>query len=67
LLTVSYWRDQEALREWMRNAEHRAGMVLGKREIYSYYSIRVAEIQQEKAWRAPASPGAGPRGSSTGK
>lgn len=53
LLAVSYWRDHEALGAWMRNAEHRAGMLRGRREIYSYYTIRIAEVQRENAWQAP--------------
>jgi heme-degrading monooxygenase HmoA len=54
LLTISYWRDEEALRNWMRNAEHRAGIKLGKSEIYSHYAIRIAEVQRENIWRAPS-------------
>ena len=53
LLTVSYWRDAESLRAWMTNVPHMAGMRRGKKEIYSHYTIRVAEIQRENIWRAP--------------
>ncbi len=54
LLTVSYWRDEESLRAWMKNAEHQAGMRLGKNEIYSHYTIRVAEIKRENIWSSNA-------------
>jgi heme-degrading monooxygenase HmoA len=53
LLTVSYWRDEQSLRAWMRNAEHVAGKKLGKEEIYSHYTIRIAEVQRENIWRRP--------------
>ena len=53
IMTVSYWRDADALRAWMRNKEHLDGMKLGKAEIYSHYTIRIAELQRERTWTRP--------------
>ncbi len=54
LLTVSYWRDEESLHAWMRNGVHLKAIPLGKREIYSYYNIRVAAVERENIWQRTA-------------
>ena len=53
-ITISYWTDAEALRGWMRNAAHVRAIGLGKREIFSHYNIRIATIERETDWIAPA-------------
>jgi len=51
-VTISYWSDAEALRDWMRNPAHLRAIGLGKREIFSHYSIRIAPIERETNWVA---------------
>jgi heme-degrading monooxygenase HmoA len=53
VITMSYWRDAESLRAWMRHPEHRKIIPLGKQELYSHYTIQVAEIISDKHWRRP--------------
>jgi heme-degrading monooxygenase HmoA len=54
-ITISYWKDAEALRAWMRNAAHIRAISLGKREIFSHYNIKIAAIERETNWvAAPA-------------
>lgn len=43
-VSLSFWRDREAVEAWKVHAEHRAAQQLGKDEIFSNYRIRVAEI-----------------------
>lgn len=63
MFTVSYWENREAMKAWMANANHRKAMAAGKREIFSDYTIRIAEIERSYDWVAPIHespiPGAG--------
>jgi hypothetical protein len=38
----------------MRNAAHVRAIGLGKREVFSHYNIKIAQIERETAWSAPA-------------
>ena len=53
-ITISYWTDADALRGWMVNAAHIRAIGLGKREIFSHYNIKIATIERETDWTAPA-------------
>ena len=50
IITISYWKDADSLRMWMRNSEHRKAIPLGKKELYTHYTIQIAEITSEKHW-----------------
>ena len=57
VITLSYWRDAEALRVWMRHPEHRKTIPLGKNELFSHYTIQIAEVVSDKNWHRPAAAG----------
>ena len=46
-ITVSYWQDEEAMRNWKANAEHAAAQEIGKKRWYSEYRLRVAKIERQ--------------------
>ena len=46
-VSVSFWRDEEAIRTWREHAEHRLARGQGKREIFSDFRIRVAEVVRD--------------------
>ena len=46
-ITVSYWRDQDALRKWKTVAEHLLAQKLGKTRWYDHYRLRVARIERQ--------------------
>jgi heme-degrading monooxygenase HmoA len=52
LITVSYWKDKEALDGWMRHAPHRKAIVEGKTKVFSHYSILVADVTKDLRWRS---------------
>jgi heme-degrading monooxygenase HmoA len=52
-ITISYWSDEEALARWMRNRPHVRSIGIGKREVFTHYQIRIAELLREKNWTAP--------------
>ena len=51
-ISISYWRDDAALKTWMANAEHRRAIQVGNRELFSHYTIQIAQIVKEKRWEA---------------
>ena len=42
-ISVSFWRDREAVETWHAAQQHRQAQALGKSEIFSDYRITVAE------------------------
>lgn len=53
VITLSYWKDADSLRAWMRNAEHRKAIPLGKKELFTHYTIQIAEITSDRTWMKP--------------
>lgn len=51
-ITVSYWRDRAAIRDWRVNVEHLAAQQMGRQEFYSWYQIRVAEVVAHRSFDA---------------
>lgn len=45
-ITVSYWRDETAIRAWKRHAEHQLAQQLGRETWYLEYDLRVAKIER---------------------
>ncbi len=50
-ITVSYWQDEEALRNWKQVSEHLLAQKLGKERWYRHYTLRVAKV--ERAYSGP--------------
>jgi heme-degrading monooxygenase HmoA len=46
-ITVSYWRDEAAVAEWRRDAEHVVAQERGRGQWYGDYRIRVARVERE--------------------
>ena len=46
-ITVSYWRDLDAIRRWHDVAEHRAAQELGRSKWYDYFVVRIACVERE--------------------
>ena len=56
-LSLSYWRNAEALAAWRRDAEHVKGMEAGKRDVFADYRIVVATIDRDYGFARPAKAG----------
>jgi len=50
-ITVSYWRSEDDIRHWRRNAEHSLAREQGRRDWYEHYELRVARV--ERAYGGP--------------
>ena len=45
-ITVSYWRDLEAIARWRAHAEHRIAQEKGNAQWYSHYQIRICRVER---------------------
>jgi heme-degrading monooxygenase HmoA len=47
LLSLSFWRDADAVRRWREHAEHRAAQAKGRGEIFADYRISVVSVERQ--------------------
>ena len=45
-ITVSYWRDEAAIKAWKQQAEHSATREKGRKDWYEMYQLRVAKVER---------------------
>ncbi|MEV0065832.1 MULTISPECIES: antibiotic biosynthesis monooxygenase [unclassified Amycolatopsis] len=45
-ITVSYWRDEEAIAGWRKNLEHTESRRRGRAEWYEEFEVRVARVER---------------------
>jgi heme-degrading monooxygenase HmoA len=43
-VSLSFWRDEDAVKHWRTQADHRMAQERGKKEIFADFRIRVAEV-----------------------
>ena len=46
-VSLSFWRDEKAVRTWREHAQHRLAQAKGKSEIFADFRIRVAEVVRD--------------------
>jgi heme-degrading monooxygenase HmoA len=46
-ITVSYWRDEAAVKAWKAQAEHAVAQKLGREAWYAAYRVRVCRVERE--------------------
>lgn len=47
LLSLSFWRDEEAIGEWRRIELHRTAQSAGRQEIFEDYHLRIAQVVRD--------------------
>jgi heme-degrading monooxygenase HmoA len=47
ILSLSFWRDEQAVRQWRNLEQHREVQRVGRRSIFEDYRIRVAEVVRD--------------------
>jgi heme-degrading monooxygenase HmoA len=47
LLSLSFWRDEQAVRQWRNVEEHRRIQGAGRKSIFKDYRLRVAEVLRD--------------------
>ena len=45
-VTVSYWRDAEAILSWKRHLDHLGAQRLGRERWYATYRVRIARVER---------------------
>ena len=47
LLSLSFWRDEEAVKRWRTLAAHREAQVVGRKSIFRNYRLRVVSVLRD--------------------
>jgi heme-degrading monooxygenase HmoA len=47
LLSLSFWRDEEAVKKWRNNLRHRESQVRGRDGVFADYRLRVAAVLRD--------------------
>jgi heme-degrading monooxygenase HmoA len=47
LLSLSFFRDEEAVAQWRNSARHRATQTKGRSDVFSDYRLRVAHVLRD--------------------
>src|SRR5450759_1216670 len=47
LLSLSFWRDEEAVKNWRNHVRHRASQTKGRGGIFADYRLRVATVMRD--------------------
>lgn len=48
-ITVSYWENEDAIRHWKQDVEHKAAQESGKQTWYEDYMVRVSKVERAYA------------------
>ena len=54
LLSLSFWRDDEAVKAWRTHARHRASQAQGRGGVFADYRLRVAAVMRDYGLRERA-------------
>lgn len=46
-ITISYWRDLDAIRKWKMNAEHQVAQEKGRSDWYKHYKTRICLVERD--------------------
>lgn len=47
LVSLSFWRDEEAVKAWRNQMAHRAGQKKGRAGVFSDYRLRIASVVRD--------------------
>ncbi|HEX3440593.1 MAG TPA: antibiotic biosynthesis monooxygenase [Pseudolabrys sp.] len=47
LLSLSFWRDEEAVKAWRNQAHHRASQAQGRAGVFANYRLRIAAVVRD--------------------
>ena len=47
LVSVSYWRDEDAVKRWREHNRHHLAQLSGREQIFADYRITVAEVERQ--------------------
>ena len=47
ILSLSFWRDEEAVKAWRNTPEHRAAQAAGRGGVFADYRLRIAAVVRD--------------------
>jgi heme-degrading monooxygenase HmoA len=47
MLSLSFWRDEEAVKAWRNTEEHREAQRMGRGDIFAGYRLRIAQVLRD--------------------
>jgi heme-degrading monooxygenase HmoA len=47
ILSLSFWRDEQAVEAWRRNETHRVAQAAGRAAVFKHYRLRVANVVRD--------------------
>ena len=47
ILSLSFWRDEQAIQEWRNLETHRTAQEKGRSGVFRHYRLRVAEVNRD--------------------
>ena len=47
LLSLSFWRDEEAVAQWRNTEEHRGAQAAGRSKVFQNYRLRIAGVVRD--------------------
>ncbi len=51
-LSLSFWRDEEAVQQWRNLEEHRHAQTVGRKSVFREYRLRVADVLRDYGMNA---------------
>ena len=51
-ITVSCWRDLDAIHRWRQNSAHLAAQQAGREKWYTHYHVRICKVEREYDFEA---------------
>jgi len=52
ILSLSFWRDEAAVREWRSREDHRAAQAIGRDHVFADYRLRIAGVARDYGMHA---------------
>ena len=46
-ITVSYWENLDAIKNWKQQTDHLVAQKKGKQDWYSWYKVRICKVERE--------------------
>lgn len=46
-ITISYWKNEEAIARWKAQVDHQQAQLLGRSQWYEKYSVRICKVERE--------------------
>jgi heme-degrading monooxygenase HmoA len=46
-ITISYWKDLEAIKHWKDDLDHQKAQIEGQKKWYNQYKVRISKVERD--------------------